>query len=97
VLIDRKKTALVTDIALPLSQNLPKTEAQKITKYENLAMEIKNIWKLNVSTHHLVTGHQKLPTVSTEYRFNQKHLKSGAKAVLLQTCHTERKFLGHAP
>jgi hypothetical protein len=75
VLIDRqKKTALVTDIAVPLTQNLPKTEAQRITKYENLAMEIKNIWKLDVSIYHLFIGHQKLPTISTEYRFNQKHL-----------------------
>jgi hypothetical protein len=34
--------------------------------------------------------------ISTEYWFNQKHLKSGAKsrkAVLLQTYHTVLKFL----
>jgi hypothetical protein len=34
--------------AVPLTQNLPKTEEEKIMKYENLAVEIKNIWKLNV-------------------------------------------------
>lgn len=32
---------------IPLTYNLAKTEAEKITKYENLALEIKNIWKIN--------------------------------------------------
>jgi len=48
VLIDREnKTALVIDIAVPSTYSLPKTEAEKITKYENLTLEIKNVWKLN--------------------------------------------------
>jgi len=35
VLIDREnKTALVTDTAVPLTNNLPKSEAEKNTKYE---------------------------------------------------------------
>jgi hypothetical protein len=37
------KTALVIDRAVPLT----KTEAEKVTKFENLDLEIKNIWKLN--------------------------------------------------
>jgi hypothetical protein len=37
VLIDREnKTALVIDTAVPLTHNLPKSEAEKITKYEKL-------------------------------------------------------------
>jgi hypothetical protein len=48
VFIDREnKTALVINIAVLLPLNLPKTDADKITKYENLALEIKYIWKLN--------------------------------------------------
>jgi len=48
VLIDREnETALVIDIAVPSIHSLPKTEGEKITKYENLTLEIKNIWKLN--------------------------------------------------
>jgi len=45
---------------------------------KNLALEIKNIWKLsNVSSHLSGScGHQKLPKISKEYRFN----KSGAKS-----------------
>jgi len=60
-------------------------------KYENLAVEINNIWKLNdESTYPLVicgrSGHQKLPKISGV----------GQKAVLLHMCHTVHKFLGHA-
>jgi len=37
VVIDREnKTAFVLDTAVPLSHNLPKTEAEKIKKYETL-------------------------------------------------------------
>ena len=42
-------------------------------------------------------GHQKRPTVSIEYRFNQNMLRVRQKAVLLQTCHTVLKFLRHDP
>jgi len=48
VLIDREnKTALITDTEVPLTHTLPSTEARKITKRENLALEIKNVWQLN--------------------------------------------------
>jgi hypothetical protein len=47
VFIDREnKTALVINIAVLLTLNLSKSDADKITKYENLALEIKYIWKL---------------------------------------------------
>jgi hypothetical protein len=39
--------ALVTDTEVLLTSYLPKTTAEKITKYEGLALKIKNIWKLN--------------------------------------------------
>jgi len=37
----------VIDISVPLTHNLQKTEAERIRKYENLALEIKNIRKFN--------------------------------------------------
>ena len=51
VLIDREnKTAREIHREVALTYNLPKTETEKITKYENLVLEIKNMWKLtNVS------------------------------------------------
>jgi len=42
-----------------LTHNDPKTEAEKITKYENVAVDIKNMWKLNrVSVYPLVISAQ---------------------------------------
>jgi hypothetical protein len=41
VLIDREnKTALVMDIAVPLTHNLSSIEAEEIMKYKNLALYI---------------------------------------------------------
>jgi len=41
------KRALLIDIAVPLTHNLPTTEAEKIKEYEKLVPEINYIWKLN--------------------------------------------------
>jgi hypothetical protein len=41
------ETALVIDTAVSLTHNLPRTEVKKSIKYENLDLELKNIWKLN--------------------------------------------------
>jgi hypothetical protein len=38
----QNKTAFVIDTAGPWTYNLPKTDAEKIKKYENFTLEIKN-------------------------------------------------------
>jgi hypothetical protein len=46
--MDRENaTAFVLDIAVSLTHNLAKPEVEKITKYEQLVLEIKNIWEHN--------------------------------------------------
>jgi len=56
------------------------------TKYENLALEIKIIWKINniyISLSHLSikSGHQKLSKISAAYRLTKNIFnKSGAKS-----------------
>lgn len=53
VLIYREnKTALVLNTAVNLTHTLLKTETEKITKYHNLAMEIKSISKVNIVSIH---------------------------------------------
>jgi hypothetical protein len=43
VFTDRQnKTTLLIDIAVPLTHNLPKIDAEKIKKYDTLGLEIKN-------------------------------------------------------
>jgi len=42
-LTEKKKTKFVIDIAGLFTHNLPKIEADKIMKYENLVLEIETI------------------------------------------------------
>jgi len=92
VLIDREnKTALVTDSAVPLTHNCPKKEAEKITKYENFALEINNVWKLNMSIYTLVISVEDVVTTNfLKYLKNigltKNILRVRQKAVLLQMC-----------
>ena len=65
---ERIKKALVIDIAFPLNHNLPKIEAEKTTKCENLALEIKNMWKLkHLSIYHLVISAEGVVTKNSIY------------------------------
>jgi len=66
-LIDRaNKTALVIDIAVPLTLNLSNIEAEEIMKYENLALQTKNIQQLNnVSVYPLVISVEEVVTVNS--------------------------------
>jgi hypothetical protein len=64
--------AFLIDTAVPLTHNLPTTEAEKIKEYENLVPEIKHILKLNnifiCPLSHLSSqsSHQKFPKISRE-------------------------------
>jgi fructose-1,6-bisphosphatase/sedoheptulose 1,7-bisphosphatase-like protein len=88
VFIDRQiKAALMIDIEVHLTLKLSKTKAEKITKCENLVLEIKNFWKLNeVSVYSVVISVAGVVTRSfLKYIENtgltkKKHLKSWAKS-----------------
>jgi hypothetical protein len=103
VLIDRENdTPLIIDTAVPLTHNFPKTDTEEIMKYDNLALEIKNSWKLNnVSAYPLDISVEGVVTKNfLQYLENIvliiNALREGQKALLLQACHTVCKFLGHA-
>ena len=83
------KSALETDTAVPLTHNLHKTESEKISKNENLALEIKSFRKLNtVPIYPLVIS---LEVVLTKrflkslenIRLTKNILRVGKNAVLL--------------
>ena len=46
----KEKSAIIIDVAVPLSHNVRKTENEKRSKYDNLRWEIKRLWKLNEVT-----------------------------------------------
>jgi len=89
-------------MAVPWTHILSSTETQKITKYENPAPEIKNIWKLNYGTlHPLVISAGGVVTKNFQkYLENrglmQNVLRVGQRPVILRTSHIIYKFLGHA-
>jgi len=91
VFIDREeKTALLIGIAIPLTHNLPNTDAGKTKKDENVALEIKNVLKPhNAPIYPVVTTAKGVVTRnflnSREYRFNKKVLRVGKTAVQLKS------------
>ena len=86
------KTALVTDTAVPLTHNLPKTEPEEIINYEKLGPENENVWMLNsVSICPRVISAEGMVIKDfvkhLEYiGLNKNVCKMGQLAVLLQTC-----------
>jgi hypothetical protein len=47
IVIYNSELSNYTDIAVPFTHNHPYSVAENITKYVNLALEIKDIWTLN--------------------------------------------------
>jgi len=100
VFIEREnKTALVIDIVVPLTQNLSNTEAEKIQNVKIWP------WKLKISGSYLCTPESselkeclpKTYKISREYRFNQKHLKSGAISSIIPNVAYSMQIPGTCP
>jgi hypothetical protein len=89
-------------MAVPWTYNLSSTEKKKFKKFENLALEIKNIWKLKYGAiHPLVISAEGLVTKGflkclENIVLIKNILREGQRPVLLQTCHIVCKFLGDA-
>jgi hypothetical protein len=97
VLVNREnKTALVIDVEFLLTLNLFNTEVEKVTIYENLALGIKNIWKLKslytsslgISAEGVLT--QNFLIYLGNIGFTNNMLKEKKKTVLLQVCHSKQ-------
>ena len=43
---EEKRECILIDVAIPVCQNIVKKEAEKITKYRDLEIELKKCWKL---------------------------------------------------
>jgi len=87
-----------------LTRSLPRIEAEKITEYENLALEIKNIWKVNnvrVFIYPLVISEEGVLTSGfLKYVQNKglsKNLKNGAQRSATSSVSYITQILGHAP
>ena len=94
----KTKKCLFVDVSIPVCNNVIKKEAEKITKYRDLEIEVQKCWNLRkVRTIPIVIG--ALGTVSTgiqEYlKLLSKNIKFNIvqKTALLGTAHILRNFL----
>jgi ABC-type anion transport system duplicated permease subunit len=101
ILYNKEKSEVtITDVAMPLTSNIQETYTTKISKYNELAQEIKKMCKVKtvqiqpviVSATGLVpyTLIQQLSTMGIEHL-----IRAIQKAVILEICHITRRFLNH--
>jgi hypothetical protein len=100
VLTDRKtRKGIITDTAVPDSQNIQKTISTKIIKYQSLCIELKRMWKLaEVIVVPVVLSPTGIIPKTLERNFKILSIKDNIlpflqKAVLLWTAYITRKFL----
>jgi Reverse transcriptase (RNA-dependent DNA polymerase) len=99
IIIDKKKReTIIIDVAVPLCHNVEKTWIEKISKYKELAIEIKKMWKqtkvtvvpLIISANGIVPRklHDSIKTIDLQPNIYIEM----QKAIILNTCRIVRKF-----
>lgn len=94
-----EKTALVIDFAVPQDYNLAKTYGEKMSKYEALAQQIKDMWQLKkVNIMPLIISVNGLVPKRTTQHLKELNLPHNAimwmqKAVILGTVNIIRRVL----
>ncbi|XP_014353042.1 uncharacterized protein LOC106706494 [Latimeria chalumnae] len=103
LVLDRKnKQADIIDIAVPNDENVSKTWAEKIRKYQDFAIDLKHVYQLEsmrvlpviISANGLVP--KALHQSFEHLRLPKKLISQCQKATLLATAHIVRKTLGMA-
>jgi len=85
-----------------MTRSLPKTETEKTIQYKNLALETKNISKLNnLSVYLLVVSEERELTRNflkyVENKVLSKKLKNGAHNSVTTNVSCSTQILGHTP
>ncbi|KAI5707841.1 hypothetical protein M8J77_010928 [Diaphorina citri] len=102
VLVDKnEKTVKLIDIAHPADHNILLSTATKIHKYQDLAIEIRNMWDMTsvevipvvMSTNGLI--HPSFYTHAKKIDLPQYLVHKIQKSVLLENCRLLRRFLSH--
>ena len=89
---------MIIDVAIPVCQNIVKKEAEKITKYRDLEIELKKFWELKrVQTIPIVVGALGSVTesIGTYLEKVSKNISFNIiqRTALLGTAHILRNFL----
>ena len=92
------KTAHINEIGVPLTHNTKKTEIEKPRKYEELAIQLKNIWKLSkVTIHPIIISTEggvskQLTKTIEELGLPSSIARIDQKVILHHTYHIVHKF-----
>ena len=89
---------MIIDVAIPVCQNIVKKEAEKITKYRDLEIELKKCWELKrIQTIPIVVGALGSVTesIGTYLEKVSKNISFNIiqRTALLGTAHILRNFL----
>ena len=102
VLVNRRsKVVYFIDIAIPNTTNMNITHAEKIRKYTDLAIEVKEQWKLSkIYTLPVIifaTGvvHKSIFSSLKTLGVDEHLVVPMQKSVVLNTCNTVRKFMNN--
>lgn len=95
----KEKTVVIMDVAIPADDNLSKTFIEKLTKYHDLAFELKTIYNLKsttilplvMSTNGLVEKH--LVENTQRLELDEEVISAAQKEVILANTRLVRKFL----
>ena len=103
LIIDRQnKIADIIDISVPNDENIRKAYAEKLRKYQDLAIELKDLYKLDsarvtaliISTNGLIP---KSTITATSYlKLSDELIKDSQQAILLDSARKLRKFVSNA-
>jgi hypothetical protein len=98
IVVDKKKKeTLIIDVAVPEDRNICDKEKEKITKYQDLRLEIKKLWNTKAKVVPVVIGSLGAHTSKLNEYIHQipgtHHLPSLVKAALLGSAHILRKVL----
>ena len=93
----KTKTCLIIDVAIPSDYNILQKEAEKLTKYKDLEIEIKRMWSLKTKIIPLIIGATGVISKSVvkfvEEIPGEHNLKIMQKTVILKTAHIIRKTI----
>ena len=96
-MVEKKQVGLI-DVALPEDSRINQKEVKKITKYQDLKVEVERLWEKKATVVPVVIGALRaIPRDLVKYLKTLGHDKISPsqlqKAVLLGTAHILRKYL----
>lgn len=78
-----RKTATIIDIAVPADRNIADKEEEKITKYQDLRIEVSRLWKTKTKVIPIVVGALGSIPKDLKNRLNELETK-GVESKMLQ-------------